>query len=165
VRKAQIEMMGLVVVVILVTLGLFFSIALQPQPETKENVEVYTDEKLAGNFLITLLETDVPGYNLKVRNVAVDCVRKERGNDKYRLHGKDSCEAFGNITQHVLNHTFERWGQGYSFNYTYDPGDGKEALVELGEPCTGERAGAGVQYISLFGVAPGKASLSLHVCR
>lgn len=160
-------MMGLVVVVILVTLGLFFSIALQPKPETKKNVEVYTDEKMAGNLLITLLEADVQGYDLKVREVAVDCVRSHRGDGKYRLDGKSSCQAFGNITEEIFSRTLEPWGEDYHFTYTYRPGEDEdsETLVELGETCDGETAGAGVQPVSLFRVAPGRAVLELHLCR
>lgn len=166
-RKAQIEMMGLVVVVILVTLGLFFSLALQPGPESKQTIKVYSDEELAGNFLITLLEADLEGYDLMVREVAVDCVRHHRGEGKYTLdEGRNSCEAFGNTTQHVINHTLEEWGRRYHFIYTYDSGDGdKERLVELGRSCTGETTAPGIQPISLFRVAPGRAVLRLHICQ
>mgnify|MGYP006293225571 CR=1 FL=1 len=166
-RKAQIEMMGLVVVVILVTLGLFFSLALQPGPESKQTIKVYSDEELAGNFLITLLEADLEGYDLMVREVAVDCVRHHRGEGKYTLdEGRNSCEAFGNVTQHIINKTLEQWGRGYHFLYTYDPGgdSSKNTLVELGQPCTGETAAPGIQPISLFRVAPGRAVLRLDVC-
>lgn len=167
-RKAQIEMMGLVVVVILVTLGLFFSIALQPKPETKKNIEVYSNEKLAGDFLITLLETDLPGSNIMLRDLAVDCVRTETSaTPKYRINNKDSCEAFEALSEDIINRTLERWGYGYHLTYTYDAGGDSNTpeLVTLGQPCEGERTAPGIQPISLFRVAPGRAVLELHLCR
>lgn len=165
-RKAQIEMMGFVMVVILVTIGLFFSVTLKQPPSTKRAFTVYSDEKLASNFLITLLETDVgeAGYeHVNLHDLAVDCVRKNVGTPHY---GFDACQKAEDIATTILQETLEQWSYTYNLTYTYtDPSKKTTTLFTISNgACTKELSAPGLQPISLYRVTSGSALMRLEIC-
>lgn len=164
-KRAQIEMMGFVMVVILVTIGLFFAVSLrQPESSTKRTLTVYSDEKLASNFLITLLETNI-AEDIKVHDYAVDCVRQHvKDQGKYSV---DTCVATEDIVEQILEDTLGAWGYSYEFTFTYtDASNNPDILITNASatPCLGEIAAPGLQPISLFRVTTGSALMRLDVC-
>ncbi len=79
-KRAQMEIMGLIIIVILVTVAMFFSIALRKPPTAKKTLDVYTDETLAGNYLVTLLKMRVETCEsatsiVTMKDIAEDCIR------------------------------------------------------------------------------------------
>ncbi|MBD3209342.1 hypothetical protein GF367_02900 [Candidatus Woesearchaeota archaeon] len=167
-RRAQIEIMGLVMVVVLVTIGIFFSVALKKPTPDRTPLEVYGNEKLANNFLITLLESQT-ACGPKVRDVAVDCVRDAQTGQtgRYACDGKQSCDYLATIANHTLDKTLKRWNYRYNLTFTYTAGD----TIQLFSPLTNgdctpqqKQTAPGIQPISLFRVAPGKAMLTLRIC-
>ena len=160
-RRAQMEMMGFVMVVILITVGMFFTLTFkQPEPE-KRAITVYSDEKLASNFLITLLETDVQ-ENIKVHDLAVDCVRAETG---MQARYNNPCTAVEAITETILDKTL-KGVYSYNLTFTYtDADNNRQLLITLADgACLGARSAPGIQPISLFRVTTGTAVMRLDIC-
>lgn len=183
-RKAQIEAMGLIVVVILVTIALFISISLkQPQP-VKKALEVYTDETMAGNFLVALMEVQVEvcggvtGSIVKMEDLAEDCVRihqtapPEEDQGKYRCEvgeeEKNACEMFADITKQLLVEILDKWGVTYDFAFHYYGTTVDEDLFTYpaDEQCdpTTTRSASGLQLLALPYDIHGSALLRLRIC-
>lgn len=167
-RRAQIEMMGLVMVVILVTIGLFFSVAFQKPKAEKQPLAVYSDEQLATNYLIILLETHIEGYSLKAHDLAVDCVRDHAtGSPKYSFGSLGPCEKLRSVTETIVADTLDQWGYNYQLRYLYtDLSNERHDLfppIESGA-CDGRKSAPGIQAISLFRVVSGSAVMRLDIC-
>lgn len=168
-KRAQIEMMGLVIVVILVTIGMFFSISFQQPKTEKPPLAVFSDEQMASNFLISLLDTNIPGRDIKVHDVAIDCVRLNTPSSipSYSFPGFDSCTKLENITETILLDTLDAWAYEYHLTYRYTDGGGtQKTLMEFQVGCgpSAPRSAPGFQPISLFRVTTGTAIMQLDIC-
>ena len=113
-NKAQMEMMGLVVIVVLVSIGMLFYISFKintsQQPST-EPQEEYTDKQLATNYLQAALKTTSECKDLNVQQLLQDCALFKnidcvRGN---------SCFFVNETLDEINNKTLESWNQGYHF--------------------------------------------------
>ncbi len=71
-RKAQMEIMGLAVIVILLVLGMLFVIGVMLEP-SDDIRQAYAYEKLASNSLNALLKTSTDCNNLDVKDLLKDC--------------------------------------------------------------------------------------------
>jgi len=167
--KAQIEIMGLVLIVILITLGLFFSVAFK-QPQTSPPITtVYGDEKLASDYLITFLETTDPVCQATMRDIAIDCVRHHLSQPtRYHCENKDSCTYLSDVLTHILDKTLNDWHYSYKLAFYYEQGGTREELLIVDDTdCTEYKpqAAPGLQPISLYPDLPGKAWFQLNICR
>lgn len=130
-KKAQMEMIGLVVIVILITLGMLFlaQFALKEKPEKK----IFTREGLAYSTLSALMLTkaDVsehcsesyignayPGFGKELLD---DCAANQDTKDvpdgfsQYRCQNKHSCVFLKERMGELLEKTLGQWGKKYLF--------------------------------------------------
>lgn len=172
-KKAQIEMMGLVVVVILITVGLFFYLAFAINNENTANVvDVYSSEEMANNFLIALQETYVPECSssleeVTMKDLAIDCARYNRtGTGNYECTGLNSCEKFYNLTEIILNDSLQPYGYNYNFSYIIRVGSQSHKVINLSSEtgCKKGRAAPGIQQVPLFRTVSGTAYFQFYVC-
>ncbi|MBU0471768.1 MAG: hypothetical protein KKF89_05220 [Nanoarchaeota archaeon] len=110
-RKAQMEIMGLLVIVILLTLGMFFVVSFKTQTPKRDIKTSYEDDQLASNFIITLLKTtsDCTKYNME--ELIQDCAAEKR----LRCSDMDSCTYVNQTINDLLGKTFEKWGKKFRF--------------------------------------------------
>lgn len=159
-KKAQVEMMGLVIIVILITIGFFFAVSMNKTETKKTPLDVFGDEQLSANFLITLLETQVQDcttLNGKVtlRDLAIDCVRENvSSQQKYSCQGKKSCDVLYNITEIITNETL-LLSNNFELLFNYmppGPPEGEYALLNIteGGGCPGIKNAPALQPIPLF---------------
>jgi len=135
--KAQIEIMGLIVIVILITIGMFFYVALkQPAPE-KSLLQVYSNEKLAGDFLITYLEMTEPSCGVSMRQLVIDCVRYNISTISfYDCADPDSCFIVNESIHSILERTLDPWSFNYEFRFSYTINDDRTTLIHRNTGCT-----------------------------
>lgn len=139
--KGQMEMIGLVVIVILITLGMIVvMVGMKDQPQKK----IFTRKGLAYSTMSSLMKTTVSGY----RFATSGCLEKsgtgslQMGKDilekcalNYDLQ-KDpfsqcqevhSCQFLNATITSLLNATLKQWGKGYELrsvlitSYSSDP--------------------------------------------
>lgn len=167
-RRAQIEIMGLVIIVVLVVIGLFFSLALRSPTESRPVSQVYSDEKLASDFLITFLETTEPTCSATMRDIAIDCIRYNvSGQHRYNCKGLDSCAFINDSLHNISSNTLDPWGISYVLSFTHTIGEETEELVRVDHTqCDDSRdqSAPGIQPIPLYGSAPGSALMKLEIC-
>ena len=128
-RSAQMEMIGLVIIVILITLGMLFAaqFALKESPQKK----IFTRKGLSYSTMSTIMKTTVYEPNCqgdfitKVnpqigKDLLEDCARNEAfsptGYSLYRCRNEHSCVFLQSFITELLNDTLGSWNKHYEFS-------------------------------------------------
>ena len=143
-KKAQAEMIGLVIIVVLISLGMLFmaQFAISDKPEKK----VFTRKGLAYSSVSSIMNTEVLCYQISGdpevlsigKELIDDCTSyfgdtysdfmcaTEQGGDK-----KHSCAFMQEMVNHLLNETLGTWNKDYQYRSTITFGDQVNTLVEV----------------------------------
>ncbi len=130
-KKAQMEMVGLVIIVILITLGMLFMaiFALQQDPSKK----IFTRKGLATSSATALLKTNVictqqdgsivnPSLG---KDILEDCANNYNNpqgciiyscHNKYNPQNTHCCQFFQDTAAQLLNDTLGKWNKRYELN-------------------------------------------------
>ena len=145
-RKGQMEIIGLVVIVILITLGMLFMavFALRESPQKR----IITQKGLAVSTISALMKTTIsdpdclPGHAgggfFPLGGVILeDCALNEQftGGSHYRCGGKHSCDFFRQQAAELLEQTLGQWNKNYQFSSVL-VSPGRREVVPLFEPIT-----------------------------
>lgn len=124
-KNAQMEIVGLAMIVILISLGLLFFIRFGLfKPPTTHSKE-YEQSELAANFLNTLQDTNAPECSgVKFSTLFQDCAT-----DKIIpcSKGGNSCIYIEQTMIEILSKTFDKWKVKYYFIASKDATDLKSS--------------------------------------
>ena len=141
-KKAQMEIIGLVVIVILISLGMLFLVqfSLKEKPDEK----AFTRKGLAFSTMSTLLRTTVDcglgdEQRRELREVLGDCAANTVADSSFqqKCMEQESCVFFQNTVHGFLDRTLVVWGKRYEFQVQFPRT--KEKLFD--PPITGEAGG------------------------
>lgn len=142
-KKAQMEIIGLVVIVILISLGMLFLVqfALKEKPDG----ESFTRKGLAFSTMSTLMKTTVECQserkNLSMRELLAECAENRPGAGfpfTRTCNRADSCVAFEERSQNLLQQTLGSWGKQYEFTARRSQGIQEETVLSFQEnACAG----------------------------
>ena len=107
-RKGQMEMMGLAIIVILVSLALLFGIrfAISKGADRKET---FTQEQISENMLNALMLSTTKCGGNDMTELLQDCAGlNDTGCGRY-----DSCKFFNETARGILDGTLDGWGKNY----------------------------------------------------
>lgn len=157
-KRGQMEMAGLVIIVILITLGMLFALLFFVKKEPTEK-KIFVRKGLAYSTMGTLLKTSVPCQDgettsVKMVDLLEDCARQVqfRGRGQYQcqeanppdpqdLPGSGICAyAKGEINE-LLTSTLVVWKRDYYLEVKLLP---EPLLFNLGTACPGEQDSSGV---------------------
>lgn len=174
-KKAQMEIMGLAIIVILLALIMFFVIKFVVLKEPSETKKTFQYSEYASNIVSALLETDVTCLGQKVsmselfRNCAqfetYDCIDDI---SEPLFAGPDSCEKLNRTIATILGGTLDSWNTNYRFE-SYVVGDSGVTISNF----TGNFQGANPQgcdgmssQAELYPLPlnPGTVLILLNVC-
>lgn len=126
-KRAQMEMVGLVVIVILLTLGMLFlaQFALNESPHKK----IFTRKGLAYSTVSAVMKTTVSdscavvqgqsrpqiGKDL-LEDCAVNALQSPFGYSTYRCQDQHSCVFLQRQLTELLNNTLGQWNKRYEFH-------------------------------------------------
>ncbi|MBW2970036.1 hypothetical protein KY319_02840 [Candidatus Woesearchaeota archaeon] len=157
-RRGQMEIFGLVIIVILLAIGLLFAIVMLTKTPTGE-VERVKQSVQAANFLNTMLGTTTDCADRTVRELIQDCAVSNYGQGA-KCNGKDTCETAHETITKMLSKTLGEWGRQYKFYINGTPSVEK-LEIQTGK-CTGEREGSSRPEK----IRPGMdVTVTLHICR
>lgn len=159
--KAQMEIFGLVIIVILVSLGLLFTvIVLTKQPS--EKIPRVKESVMAYNFLNTMMSTTSQACGKRtVRQLLQDCAvagEDWTGAPSCEDH-MNTCDKLFSMVDQMLTQTIGLWGKDYEFFI-----EGTSAVEQLklsAGDCSGEREGSSRPEKIRAGL---DVTVTLHIC-
>ncbi len=162
-NKAQMEIFGLVIIVILLAIGLLFAIVILTKTPTRE-VQRVKESVQAANFLNTMMSTTSIGCGKRsVRELLQNCALANKewvGAALCDDGATNTCQLAKDMTSTMLHETLGTWGKNYRFfiNGT----EAAEQITASSGPCTGEREGSSRPEK----IRPGlDIILTLHICQ
>ena len=121
-NKAQMEILGVALIVVIVVIGLFFTMF--SKPKTFDSKEDVLDSQLAQSLLNAMLQSETECGN-QLSAVIEDCYKRN-------TLCKDSCRYVHEKVADIFNETLDKWGKPYRF-YTDRKGERK---IILEKDCT-----------------------------
>jgi len=157
-KRAQMEIMGLAVIMILVILGFVFGMRFLKSDDITFGQD-FEQKTLATSFLNTMLGTTSNCYSATFRELIQDCAQ---GAQVKCPSGRDSCSEARNDVVKMLDEVLVSRKQGFKL-IARGPGAVQESLtIESDNPCTGEIV-AGVQNIPTRLGTP--VEIVLQICK
>ena len=163
-RKAQIEMMGLVVIVVLVTIILLFYISFRinsdENMQKSEPKQEYTEKQLATNYIQAVLKTTTRCEGMNIQQLLQDCAL-------YRnlvCPMGDSCAQINATLDNLTNRSMDIWQTSYLFKIKH-----RDRLIysksKHGCDETKTAEATGFQPITLWPEDSQAIMVTLRVCR
>lgn len=111
-KKAQIEMMGLAVVVVLVAIIMLFyiSFSLNKDAAESEPKEEYTDKQMAFDYILALMKTTTDCEDLTVQQLLQDCILYQELECPL---GMGACDYAGAIIMNISENSLNKWHREY----------------------------------------------------
>lgn len=139
-KKSQMEIMGLAIIVILITLGILFVVQFVVLKEPSDIKKTFTRSQMAANMLNSILKTNSKDcYDATISQLLKDCADYYQNPSGLTVcdNTMNSCEYVNSTTKYIFTQTFEEWGnQTFYFSVFVGLGD---PILEQGTECTGER--------------------------
>lgn len=134
-KKAQMEIMGLVVVVMLLSLGMIFVLKFVIMDESADVRRQHSESQLSANLLNALLQTTATDCgNQQIKTLFRDCaITNEIVCDDGFTR---SCEYLQETLQEILDKTLTHWGKDFYFNST-ETDTNYPGGIGFGSPCPG----------------------------
>lgn len=152
------EIMGLVVIVILLTLGMFFMIAFRTNKTEKEIMKTYDDDQLAANFIISTLKTSATCGKFTMEDLIQDCAVEK----KINCSGMLSCNYVNHTMNMFVNQTLKKWGKKY--NLTIITPSNNENITFVDNCTRSDEKTSNLQPINLYPY-PGTVRVKLDICK
>ncbi len=168
-KRGQMEMVGLVIIVILITLGmLFMAIFALKGDDTREG---FVQKGLAASTMTALMKTTVQECGVPValeKDLLEDCALGFGLPDdvyQYQCSGKNSCVFLGEKVNELLNSTLGQWGLRYEFESTLlTTGDKIVGPVTSGGGCPARKVNRDTSGPFYLSSQNGQVRSELFVC-
>ena len=152
--KAQMEIMGLVVIVILLIMGLLFTVTFIILRPPSETAQIATTGVIATSTLNSMLYTTTDCRDQSIQELIIDC------NVYQKIQcGMSSCDYIKKTIPDLLNKTLAYQQRQYYFTIT---SNGNATIPGIGKPCMGQRERAYQPLSTGFGT---DITITLDVCR
>ena len=133
-KKSQMEIMGLAIVVILITLAMIFVVRFVIFKKPAEFKKSFTQAELASNTINTFLKTKSKNCNgLSMTELLQDCGQSQ---SIYCENGKVSCKYVNDTAAEVFSKTLDSWNVDYEFKTYFDE---RSPILKLGQACKGAK--------------------------
>ncbi len=161
-RKAQMELMGLAIVVMLIAIGMFFAMKYTLFDKPPEIKNPYVQAELATTFVNTLLLTsteECKAYTT-MKDLLGDCAAPEEARQQC-TNTKTYCDTSAEIVNRILLDTLDKWGKNYTFEvYSDEPVRTNHFVKDTCAP-NAERGKAGLFPIP---ARHGTVNVKLSIC-
>jgi len=164
-KRAQMEMVGLMLLVIIAGLAISISLIYMSSSVPKEPIHKRVGEKsISSNFVTVLAKTHIPQCNTDYSTLVKDCATNydgsiEDGRINCGVHS--SCYYVNQTAAEIIQETIARWGLNYRFKVQRG-----ETILEIASNCgdNDEKEAPGRYPIPLYPL-PDEAIVILEICR
>ena len=123
-KKSQMELMGIAIVVLIVSMIMVFVINYAAHRKPESHKQEYTESELVTNVVKTLLYTTAPDcYGLTFSELIQNCIENYNFHDQRitceDIYLRDSCYYVVDHTADILNSTLEKWQVDYEFRVVW----------------------------------------------
>ena len=158
-KKAQMEIMGLIIIVILISLAMLFALKYFAFKEPSDTRQKFVYEEQTSNMLAAMLKTNTCKGRETVESLLIDCAE---GEAIVCNNGKTSCQEANSTIRSIISGTLEGpWDQNYQFTVKisdFPISQFPENGVDL---CYGKAKKAAVQPLPL---RTGTMVIKLNIC-
>ena len=154
-KKAQMEILGLAIIIILIILGVLFGIRVLRKQPTELQAE-FEQKNIAVNYINTLLGTTTSCYKLTFRELIQDCAQTA---GSMQCEGGNSCIYTRNKFMEIFDKTLRPRKQDYVLTVS-GAGDVEDINQGSVGKCSGELKPA-IQYIP---TRSGTVTIKLELC-
>jgi hypothetical protein len=114
-KKSQMEIVGLVIIVILISIALLFFLRFSLTQTTTEK-RTFTNAQLTSNMINTIAKTSTNCSRITVSDLYVLCANNELVDcDNNNIRESFPCEIANNTVSFLLNNTLELWQKDFRF--------------------------------------------------
>lgn len=164
--KAQTEIIGLVIIVIIITLAMLFYLSYKADsmtdPSKKTTYQTYAYNEIATSFAQSFLETYVWECHATVEELIVDCGSLRGG--RITCGFMSSCQKLEEVMVEIKNETLDAWDYPYGLTLRLSSSK-KYSYVKYN--CTQDTVGRGTPGVFLvpYFPDPGVGTLELGICK
>jgi hypothetical protein len=114
-KKSQMEIIGLVIIVILISLALIFFLQFSMK-ETSSDKRAYTSAQLASGMINTLAKTTTDCSGKTISELYAECANLNPVDcDRDRFEESDACEKANSTVTMLLDSTLAEWRKKFKF--------------------------------------------------
>ena len=161
-KKAQMEIMGLAIIILLTAIGLLFAfkfMATKPKNELRQD---FVDTKLASNMLNVILKTTLDCKDIEIKNLYQDCAEGIANIDYCGTN--DPCNKASEVVEDILDNTLKKWERSYHFTATL--GSNPPVTDISNKDCTKENIGTSLESETYpIPTDRGTMLIRLDICR
>ncbi len=133
-KKAQMELMGIAIVVLLVSLVMIFVVSYTARRRPTEYRKEFAGAELSTNIVKTLLSTNTECLGLTFNELWQNCV--ENYGDLTRAiqcnDNRNSCQYAEDETEAILNATLDKWMVSYEFKAMWQIDQDTTEIISIG---------------------------------
>jgi hypothetical protein len=157
-KRSQMEIMGLAIIIILVSLAMLFAVTWMLNPKASQTQKA-KESVVAANFLSAMLGTTTDCNKRTVGDLLRDCALTQGAS---KCEAQTSCEYANDVIGRLFNATLNTWNRDYYFHMTGAPSVEKMTFAGKNKgPCKGAKEGKSQP----FSVTPSfEISIALEIC-
>ncbi|MBI4153359.1 hypothetical protein HY497_02450 [Candidatus Woesearchaeota archaeon] len=110
-HRGQLEIMGLAVIVVLISLGFFLIVQFMITSSGEPANDQFARQTLAQNTINAMMLTTTTCHNLDLTKLIQDCASVQ----DVRCNGLTSCAFVEDVADELLSKTLKAWGNDYEF--------------------------------------------------
>ena len=131
-KKSQIDLAGLMIVMLLIAIAMIFIIKFQAPNETNAHKKEFAQTETASNMLsVFLASTSRDCNHLSMAELLQDCSR-DLNMLGIKCAGMGSCDYVGQEAKEIFGKTLEEWKVDYEFKAFKDE---ENPIIHLGKKC------------------------------
>ena len=147
-KKSQMELMGLAIVVVLVTMIMVFVVARMVQTKPTDIREMYKSSELAANTINTLIDTNTGCYDMTFLALYKDCAE----GPNIFCGADSSCAYAGAETSKILSSMLDDKSIKYRFKFLVNDDEKVGPLTDPEDSCSKSGVDKRAQYQPLPGM-------------
>ncbi len=164
-KKSQMEIMGLMIVVILLIIGVLFALKFVVLKKPTEVRQSFTRTQLASNVGIAIMSSTTENCRgTAIKDLLIDCAEwPEDGGTITCDDGRKSCEYVTSTIDYILNNTLNTW----KVKYYFTAGTTKqldEMILYLKNGCLADKPSPGASESFFLPTSRGLLTLRIFIC-